>query len=94
MTLRWKDPGYPTLHYKRMQEAKLYGCRAIAFTGIPFVLLLVGAGFGPVPPIAAAIAGAIFLIFGLLSGLGTHYDAVHYVRVIPYFQRRLGQTDR
>ncbi len=93
MNLSWNEPGYPQLHYDRVRAAKGYALRAIAFTGIMFVILLLGTILGPIPPIAATLSCAIFVMFGLLSGFFSIYDTYYYVQAIPYFQRRLGQID-
>ena len=93
MTLDWTVLGYPQRHFDELRAAKRFAIRSITITGIPFALLMAGTTFGPVPPLATAIAAAVFLMFGLLHGLGLVYDTYRYVRIIPYFERRLGDID-
>ena len=93
MTIGWNENGYPRKHFEELRAARRYAFRAIAITGLPFVLLLFGTVFGPIPPIATAFAAANFLMFGLLGGLGSLIDTYRYVQVIPYFQRSLGGID-
>ena len=93
MTLDWTVLGYPQRHFDELRAAKRFAIRSITITGIPFALLMAGTTFGPVPPLATAIAAAVFLMFGLLHGLGLIYDTYRFVQIIPYFERRLGDID-
>ncbi len=93
MTIDWTESGYPLKHFDEIRAAKRYAIRAIAITGTTFASLLAGTIFGPVSPLATATAGAVFLMFGLFGGLGSLYDTCHYVQVILYFERSLGEID-
>lgn len=93
MAPSWDESGFPQLHYDVLKAMQRYAARAIAVTGVPFLSLLLGTIFGPVPPIATAFCAAVFLMFGLVGGLGSLYDTYHYIRIIPYFQRTLGEID-
>ncbi len=91
MAIDWNEPGYPPKHFDDIRAAKRFAIRSIAITGILFAVLFAGTIFGPVPALTPAIAAAIFLVFGLLNGLGSLYDTYRYVQVIPYFERRLDE---
>lgn len=93
MTIDWNSPGYPPRHFDDLQRAKRYAFRGIAITGLLFAVLMAGTIMGPVPALAPAMAAAVFLVFGLWSGLGLLYDTCHHVQVIPYFERRLGEIN-
>ncbi len=36
---------------------------------------------------------SIFLLFGVIGGIGGLYETFRYIRIIPYFQRSLGAVD-
>jgi hypothetical protein len=88
--INWSEPGYPPRHHDAVRSATAYAVRAIALTVCVFCVLLLGTVFASVPPVLAALAGAVFLLFGLLGGIGGLYDTRRFVRVIPYFQRKVG----
>lgn len=93
MTINWIDTGYPLRHGEDLRAAKLYAMRAFLSTGSLFALLMAGTVFGSVPPFLTAISAAIFLMFGVLNGLGSLYDTYRYVKVVLYFERKLGHID-
>jgi hypothetical protein len=88
-----REREYPERHYVALASAWRYAVVAIAATGTLAVGLTLGAVFDGVPTALAAIACAAFLLFGLLGGIGGLYDTWRYVRIIPYFQRRVGEID-
>lgn len=90
MDIDWSKIGYPVLHNERIRSAWRYSIIAVGITAFLLVSGLAGTVFGIVPPFVTAFFGAIFILFGLIAGLGSIYDTKRYVQVILYFQRRLG----
>ena len=93
MNVDWHETGLPPQHFEAVRDARRYALNAIGVTGIIFVLLLFGTMFWSVWPVLTALAFAIFLLFGVIGGLGGFCETFHYVRIMPYFQRSLGEID-
>ena len=85
--------GYPARHYEVLRRVKRAALTRFAVTGSLAAGLTWGALYGPVPVAVAAVAGAVFLLFGVFGGVLGVYDTVRYVRVIPYFDATVGEID-
>src|SRR5690606_22043380 len=90
MTLDWNQPGYPERHHVERRRARRYAVRAMVITGAIALALVLNTLYGATPPWQAALALAIFLLFGVFGGLGAITAVRKYVRAVPYFQRDLG----
>lgn len=95
MTLRRSQhvDGYPRQYMEALRSSVRAAVIAMSITGC----LAVGTGlatvYGQMPPVFAATAIALFLLFGVLGGLTALYDTWRYVRIIPYFRREVGEID-
>lgn len=88
-----REQEYPKRHNEALASAFRWALALIGTTGAVALALTLGAVYGDVPAVVAAIACALFLMFGLLGGIGGLYDTWRYVRIIPYFQRKVGALD-
>ena len=93
MNVDWRETGLPSQYYEAVRDARRYALNAIGLTGTTFVLLFLGTMFWSVWPLLTAFVFAIFLLFGLIGGIGGLYETFRYVRIMPYFQRSLGEID-
>lgn len=93
MEIDWSETGYPQLHHERIRSARNYSIIAAGVTGGLLICGITGSVFDYVPPLVTAFFGAVFILYGLIVGLGSIHDTKRYVQVIPYFQRRLGGID-
>lgn len=85
--------GYPQRYYDELRRAARIAAFLFAVTGT-FALITTGATvFLNGSLILAAVALAVFLLFGLLGGLMGLYDTWRHVRVIPYFPRTVGEIE-
>ena len=91
-TVDWSKPGYPVQHDEVVSQTWRYARNALLITVLPFIALLAGTVFGPIPAGVTAMAGAIAL-FGLCGSLGGLYDAYRHAQIHPYFQRPVGNID-
>lgn len=93
MNIDWSKSGYPSLHDERFRRVKRYSIVVTGVTGCLFLVGVAGAVLGSIPPLVAAISGALFILFGFIGSIGSIYATSRYVQIIPYFQRRLGGID-
>lgn len=89
----WTTTGYPPKHYEELGSAKRYAFKALAVTGSFMLIALAVVLYYGIHPGVAAFAIAIFVLFGVIGGLGWVYDSTRYVRVMLYFGRALGDID-
>lgn len=89
----WTESGYPVRHADAVRSAYRSACIAILVTGVPFLVLFLGTLWGDLPALLTAVSGALFLMIGLVGGIGAIRDTHRHIRVIPYFRRRLGEID-
>lgn len=87
-----KGRDYPARHDDAVRGAMRLAVALISVTGTAALGLCGGSLFGPVPAWLAATAAAVFVVFSLGSLTGW-YQTCRYVRIIPYFQRRVGDID-
>ncbi len=74
MNVDWRETGLPSQYYETVRHARRYTLNAIGLTGTTFVLLFLGTMFWAVWQQLTAFAFALFLLIGLIGGIGGRYE--------------------
>jgi hypothetical protein len=84
--------GLPDRHWNELRSATRSSVRWFTTTLAIAALMTLAAIYWRLPPIFAALAITVFVLFGLLGSIVTVLH-MRVVRVIPYFQRTVGEID-
>ena len=83
--------GYPQRHWDVVANAWRSSALIVFVLGVPTLALALYVYLRGGPLLVAAVAGAIS-VYAVLAAVGQVWDCRH-VRIIPYFERRVGEID-
>ncbi len=83
---------YPERYHVTVRQCLRASLWAMGVTGLVALTLDLAAVFANGPLFLAALASAVFLVFGLLASVGAMIDC-RTARVMPYFRRHVGEID-
>jgi hypothetical protein len=84
--------GYPPQYYEEVARSRAFAIRAVGVTGVCAVIAGISALRSEGPLLFASITAAVFF-FTLAASIGGIVDSARHVRLMPYYRRRVGETD-
>jgi hypothetical protein len=92
MTGARRQSGYPDRYHAKVRTTVGYAAWITGVTLLIACIAVAASLFLNAPPLYAALALAVFLMFGVVSTVGAILD-VRVARVIPYFPERIEEID-
>lgn len=87
-----RNDGYPNRHQQVVRTTRLRGIGCTVATFLLAAITGTATLYSRFPPLCTAAAIAVFVVFGVISSLCAMVE-VRTVRVLPYFQRTVGEID-
>jgi hypothetical protein len=84
--------GYPTQYYEEVARSRRFAAQALALTGTCAGIAGIGALSSEGLTLFASLTAAVFF-FTLATAIGGIVDTARHVRLMPYYRRRVGNTD-
>lgn len=84
--------GYPPQYHEEVARSRRFAARALLLTGVCAALAGLGAVRTEGLTLFASLTTAVFF-FTVAISIGGIVDTVRHVRLMPYYRRRVGDTD-